>query len=409
VQQLDTSERDFHSGERRALLPYARVYIVVAGAILLLYSAVNPFFFGAADAIYFSELMVVSVVLLAGYFGVTFWPRYPELPAIDFAALLALAIVVIGDNVLLFDELNQLDPNRHANISISAVVVSAFAAVTFAGRQRWFLLWLGCHAAASSIVILTFETATVGRVYTILSYMTGATVMIFLNWALGRLHRTAFQLRRALDAERQRNEELLYNVLPQAAVERLKAGQVVADSFGDVSVIFIDVVGFSKLAKTVSPGHLIDMLNSFFGLADRCAGEAGVEKIKTIGDAFLAISGGNAPATNSAQTALAFSQAVIAGIAEVRAATGLEVQIRVGIHSGPVVGGVIGATRVSYDYWGETMNVASRIQGCAEPDGIAVSESTYLRTKGGTSFAAPEMVVLKGIGEMPVYRVVATG
>lgn len=87
-----------------------------------------------------------------------------------------------------------------------------------------------------------------------------------------------------------------------------------------------------------------------------------------------------------------------------REATGLPVHVRIGIHSGPVVGGVIGATRMAYDYWGETMNMASRIEGQAEPDGVAVSESTFLRTRRKEAFASPKLVTLKGVGEVPVYR-----
>src|SRR5205085_9446822 len=131
-------------------------------------------------------------------------------------------------------------------------------------------------------------------------------------------------------------------------------------SFSDVSVIFIDVIGFSALAKTISPGHLVDLLNAFFSLADRCAARSGVEKVKTIGDAYLAISGGNAPSRNSAEAALAFATALIEALPEVNAACGIEIAVRIGIHSGPVVGGVIGETRMAYDYWGETMNIASR-------------------------------------------------
>jgi class 3 adenylate cyclase len=130
-----------------------------------------------------------------------------------------------------------------------------------------------------------------------------------------------------------------------------------------------------------------------------------VEKVKTIGDAYLAVAGGNLAVGNSADAALAFAQAVIAGLDEVCEQAGLSINVRVGIHSGPVVGGVIGETRMAYDYWGETMNMASRIEGQAEPGGIAVSESTFLRTGRKELFALPQLVALKGVGEAPVYRV----
>ena len=228
--------------------------------------------------------------------------------------------------------------------------------------------------------------------------------MLLLNWSVGHAHRQSFVLSDALEAERAKTEELLFNVLPPAVAARLKAGQVVADSYPDVSVVFIDICGFSVLTRRISPGHLVELLNGFFLLADRCAAETGVEKVKTIGDAYLAISGGNAPASNSADAAIRFGEAVIAGLEDLRRRTGIDLHIRVGIHTGPVVGGVIGETRLAYDYWGETMNIASRIEGAAHPDGIAVSETTWLRGRGDRHFDLPQTLTLKGVGEMPVYR-----
>jgi len=146
------------------------------------------------------------------------------------------------------------------------------------------------------------------------------------------------------------------------------------------------------------------MLNALFNLADRCAHEHGVEKVKTIGDAYLAIAGGNVSAVNSEDAAIDFARSVIMGMEGVREITGLPIKVRIGIHSGPVVGGVIGATRMAYDYWGETMNMASRIEGQAEHDGVAVSESTYLRARNKAVFGTPEKVLLKGVGEASIYR-----
>ena len=400
----DEIERRFQHAERRARLPFVRIYAGVATAVILAYALANPFFFTIEDELRFMILLVPALLCLGGYFAATFWPGYLDRPMIDFAALLALAVLLMGDNILLFEELTGKDHARHASIAIDGLIVSAFAAIALTGNRRLFLAWLVLQTAAFIAMLLWFDATLEGRVYGLLSYATGAAVMLFINWALDRVHRTSFGLRLALDAERAKTEELLYNVLPEAAAQRLKDGQIVADSFSDASVVFIDVVGFSTLAKTVSPGHLVEVLNAFFSLADRCAAEHGVEKVKTIGDAYLAISGGNAPARNSADSALAFAGAVIEGLGEVRAAAGLDIEVRVGIHSGPVVGGVIGATRMAYDYWGETMNIASRIEGVAAPNGIAVSESTYLRARGTRDFEPAETVVLKGVGEMAVYR-----
>jgi adenylate cyclase len=399
----DTETR-FAIEERGARLPSVRIYTALAATAILAYAILNPFFFTLAEEARFMKLVVPAVVVLAAYFAATFWPRYPRHPAIDFLCLLILGLLVLGVNLLLYSEFQRLAPDRYSAVIFNPLIVTAFAAFALVGHTRWFLAWLGCHALLYGGVVILFETGVAGRLYGGVSYVSGAAAMLFLHWALDRAHRASFVLREALEGERARTEELLYNVLPPKVAQRLKDGEIVADSFSDASVIFIDVIGFSALAKSISPGHLVDLLNAFFSLADRCAARFGVEKVKTIGDAYLAISGGNAPSRNSAGAALAFANAVIDDLPDVKAECGIDLQIRIGIHSGAVVGGVIGATRMAYDYWGETMNIASRIESAAGVNGVAVSEATWMRVRGSGEFEPPETLVLKGVGEMAVYR-----
>lgn len=400
-------EARFQIAERGRRAIFVRIYAAIAIVMMLAYAVINPLFFNSGGEVSFSLLLGPALLVLAAYAALSWWPGYASSPIIDFACLLGFAILVTGSNLLIYGQVDQLDPTIHAAAGINRMVVSAFAAVVLAGQRRWFLSFAASHALFFTAVMAWVEPDAAGLTFALLSYAAGMAVVIFINAALERSHRSAFALGHALDGERARNEELLFNVLPPVAAQRLKDGLVVADSFSDASVVFIDVVGFSLLAKKVSPGHLIEVLNGFFSLADRCAAESGVEKVKTIGDAYLAISGGNAPAVNSADAAIRFGEAVIAGLPALREETGIDLHVRVGIHSGPVVGGVIGTSRMAYDYWGETMNIASRIEGAAQPDGIAVSEATMLRARGARRFAEPETMLLKGVGEMAVYRLEA--
>lgn len=403
-QNLET-ERRFRRSEREKLAPYVRAYAVIAALILLVYGTVNPLFFTQGDSATFSLLLGPTLLCLGAYFAVTRWSGYIDRPFIDFAFLLVLAILIALDNLLLFEELNMLDPHGHANIAINHLIVSAFAAVAMASQQGWFRLWLVFHAIIYAVIILLFEQTSAGRVYAAMSYATGAGVMLFLNWALGRALRRSFALGEELEGERAKTEELLFNVLPPAAARKIRAGQVVADSFSDASVVFVDIVNFTQLSKTISPGHLIDLLNTVFAAADRCADETGIEKIKTVGDAYIAISGGNIASENSAVQAITFAKQMLTAMPEIREQSGLAVFVRIGIHTGPVVGGVIGARRMAYDYWGETMNIASRMESVAEADQVAVSQSSFLRAKRAFDFHEPEELLLKGIGKVPVYRV----
>ena len=119
-----------------------------------------------------------------------------------------------------------------------------------------------------------------------------------------------FAANAALEVERAKTEELLYNVLPQEVAARLRAGEAVADSFSDLTVVFVDLAGFSTIAKRLSPGHLVKLLNGFFSAADRCAEQHGLEKVKTIGDAYLAVAGGMA-GSGDCKAAILFARELI--------------------------------------------------------------------------------------------------
>ena len=136
--------------------------------------------------------------------------------------------------------------------------------------------------------------ADISRVYTLTNFSTFFVFALYFNWDVDRRARKVFAANVALEAERAKTEELLYNVLPQEVAARLSAGEAVADSFSDLTAVFVDLAGFSTLAKRLSPGHLVKMLNTFFSAADRCAERHGLEKVKTIGDAYLAVIGGMA-------------------------------------------------------------------------------------------------------------------
>lgn len=397
-------ERRFVTGERLARVVHMRLFAAFLATMLIGYALVNPLYFSRDDELRFTLLLIPALAILAGYAAATAWRGYASRPMIDFACLLGVAFLIMAENALLFEEMQRAQVQLHASIAINGLIVMAFAAIAFAGQVRWFAAWLACHAAVYFGIMVVTEADIVPLIYATLAYVTSAAVMVLLNWSVGQAHRQSFILSDALEAERAKTEELLFNVLPPAVAARLKAGQVVADSYPDVSVVFIDICGFSDLSRRISPGHLVDLLNGFFLLADKCAADTGVEKVKTIGDAYLAISGGNNPAVNSADAAIRFGEAVIAGLPDLRTSTGIDLHIRVGIHTGPVVGGVIGETRMAYDYWGETMNIASRIEGAAKPDGIAVSETTWMRGRGDRHFELPQVLTLKGVGDMPVYR-----
>lgn len=401
------TEARYNVTARTLRTPFVRIYAVLIMLVALAYSIVNPLYLNPAENARLAFWLGLTLLLSGCYVAATFWKDYVRHPLIDFAALLMIGGMVARVNLVLFAHLVEINATLHAVGVINRLAITAFAAVTLAGRPRLFVAWLACDFLGWLGQVLPGQDHGAALAYAVLSYFSGALIMAAINLAVGRTSRSAFVLADSLDAERARNEELVLNMLPSAAVERIRSGQLVADSYSDASVIFIDMVGFSKLAKRISPGHLVELLNAFFNHADACAREFGVEKVKTVGDAYLAIAGGNVATGNSADAAIAFSSAVLKGVAELRRVAGVDdVGLRVGIHSGPVVGGVIGATRMAYDYWGDTVNIAARIEGIATVNGIAISESTWLRASDRSSFGPPSTIALKGVGDTCVFQTV---
>lgn len=397
-------EARFQAAGRRYRVPFVRGYGVLFMLVALAYSVANPLLLDQVANARVAVWLGLMTLVAGGYTAATFWDGYVKQPLVDFVALLLLMLLVVQVNQTLYDFLTQSANGLSAVMTINRLAVTAFAAVTLAGRPRLFLAWVGCDLLQWYGQTVSDGTFTAELVYALLSFISGRAVMVAINLAIGVSSRWAFALAEALEVERSKNEAMVHNMLPAAAVDKIRDGRMVADAYADVSVIFIDMVGFSKLAKRVSPGHLVELLNGFFNHADRCAAEHGVEKVKTIGDAYLAIAGGNVACGNSADVAIAFARAVLEGVDEIGRVAGVEVGLRIGIHSGPVVGGVIGATRMAYDYWGETMNIAARIESTAPVNGIAISESTWLRARDRADFGAPKSELLKGVGETCVFH-----
>lgn len=211
---------------------------------------------------------------------------------------------------------------------------------------------------------------------------------------------TALELTNAeLAHERQRADRLLHAVLPRTIAERLKSGpQVIADYHAAVTVLFVDMVGFTTFTSRNRPRDVVDLLDEIFACFDQLAVAAGVEKIKTIGDAWMAVAGLPEPrpdhATAAARLALDLRSAFVA-FADRR---GLPLELRVGMHSGPVVAGVIGRERPAFDLWGDTVNLASRMEALAEPGSIQLSAATAALLGDAFILVDRGPIDVKGIG-----------
>jgi adenylate cyclase len=399
----DETEAAFLRAERIERGQAIRALIIISAATLISYIFLNPMHFPPEGVISYSKAAGVMILVLAGFFLLTRSAIYLDKPWLDFPMFVLVAAGMKYLALVLADLAPITGIPPHAMAAIQMAILVIFASVGFSGTFKLFAIWATIVLGLFALWLLTRPAIPdITRMYTLTNFTTFYVFSLYFNWDIERRARKVFAAQRALEAERKKTEELLFNVLPQEVAARLRAGQAVADSFSDLTVVFVDLVGFSRLAKRLSPGHLVKMLNLYFSAADSCAERHGLEKVKTIGDAYLAVAGGMASGGSGSGEALQFARDLIARVDEFELESGVPLQVRIGIHTGPAVGGVIGSNRLAYDYWGDTLNIASRLQGVAPLNGIAVSESTYLQTHMAQDYA-PQKVVLKGIGETDAY------
>ncbi|MDQ2694301.1 MAG: ion transporter [Pseudomonadota bacterium] len=209
---------------------------------------------------------------------------------------------------------------------------------------------------------------------------------------------------RQLEAEKARSERLLLNVLPALVAQRLKArDSIIADSFPEASVLFGDLVGFTRLSSQVSPEALVAVLDDVFSRFDRLAEQYGVEKIKTIGDAYMVVAGIPEPRPDHAEVLANMALDMLAELAASNRDRGWTLDIRIGIHSGPIVAGVIGRKKFIYDLWGDTVNTASRMESHGLPGRIQATEEVYRRLRDTFVFEPRGVIEVKGKGEMKTW------
>ncbi len=237
-------------------------------------------------------------------------------------------------------------------------------------------------------------------------FVTFATVltMSWVAYAAERSRREAWAAAQALDAEKRLSERLLLNVLPPGIAARMRAGEtLIADSHDEATVVFADIANFTPLSATMPPEALVEILDEIFAGFDRIAAARDLEKIKTIGDAYMMAAGlplGRSPDPAHALDAALEMRSFLAGVAEAR---GAGIAMRAGVHVGPVVAGVIGRAKFVYDLWGDSVNVASRMESTAPVGAIQVTQAVRDRLAGAFRFTERGEIEVKGKGRMRTW------
>lgn len=280
-----------------------------------------------------------------------------------------------------------------------AFLVPAYALLALGPRRAtpWFFAFLATLLLAVAIDPL------VGGLFAPPSY---AVQLIFYAQGIGAPLTVTFLLLRYVDIRRRnaeaRSEELLTNAIPSSIATRLKHGEDrIAESYPATTIVFADIVGFTPWAQRTDPTRVVALLDDLFSRFDALAAERGVEKIKTVGDAYMAAAGAPQARADHAEAALGFGRAILAEVDGWRKANDLDLQVRVGLASGAVVGGVIGRRRIVFDLWGDAVNAAARMESSGVPGRIHLAASTR-ELLGGDGFEERQVDV-KGLGTMRTY------
>ena len=282
-------------------------------------------------------------------------------------------------------------------------------ALVFFGLIAVVLLGLGIYLAARRIagpILDVSETAikiAAGDLYQTAPIRTEDEIGVLA----GNFNIMTSRLRDSLedlDKERKRSDALLLNVLPEAIADRIKNGEEqIVDRFSEVSVLFADITGFTEFAAQASPEELLNMLNSVFTAFDELSAERNLEKIKTIGDAYMVVAGIPVERPDHAEAMADLAMAMQHSFEALQIESNQNLKLRVGINIGPVVAGIVGTTKFLYDTWGDTVNTAARMQSHGIPGEIQVTEPAFRRLRKDYVFHTRGEIEVKGKGPMQVY------
>jgi guanylate cyclase len=343
------------------------------------------------------------------------WAVAIGMPLVSAANLFVLArtrnferyVVVLVLMVLAFGAFVEIGLGGLAGSSANLVfsfLAPVYAILGLGPRRatRWFVAY-----ALVVVAVILLDPLVSSRVepqpYGSRLLFYGMNLIIPLGFIFALLRYTDIRRREA----EARVDDLLSNAIPRPIAARLKRGETrIAESYPETTVLFADLVDFTPWTRETPPSRVVEVLDVLFSTFDELAAAHGVEKVKTIGDAYMAVAGAPEPRADHAQAAAALARDMLVAAATLRGELGVPMQLRIGLASGPVMGGVIGRRRILFDLWGDTVNIASRMQASGLPDRIQVAPATRELLGQGVSFEERGMVDVKGVGPMTTFLLV---
>jgi guanylate cyclase len=380
----EPTESDSRRGKRRIVVGY-----FVLGGVTRLFAAAAQFSEGSAVAWVDVVASVTGLALLA-----VLWRKPAWLYGIVNVALLGVLIEVLAATVML----GGFVPSEMIILFGILSVIGALIVLRLRDAVLWAIAFVATAILGAVLpnVIEPLEVVE-GTDGGIATTMIGVTVFLFLGMAYFVRQRNRFQAQ---------SDDLLHNILPEEIARRLKADSgMIADDYEHASVLFADVVDFTPMSAQLSPPELVGLLNSVFTTFDAFVEELGLEKIKTVGDAYMVASGVPRPRPDHAH-AIADLALRIRDHTARHTFEGQTLSIRIGINSGPVVAGIVGTHKFAYDLWGDVVNTASRMEAGGIPGAIQMTSATHELIRDAFECEPRGVITVKGKGEMHTYLLV---
>ncbi len=371
---------------------------------LILFIAVNSSF-AVVDAWLFPEDLMRLLLLrlglanavLVALLALSFVPRLTRRIAPFFYAATCLYVIFYA----FFCEIAHAPP-----LYISGVVMLFFGVYTIAPLRYAEAVMLGWSATAVFLgLIAVLGLLNLEELIVLAGEMMAVNnIGMFTLYRLERLRRQEYLNLNQIAAERTRYHDLLVRILPASIAERMRGGeQHISDRFDEASVLFADIAGFTSLSAKLQPEEVLSLLERAFAEFDTLVEKHGLEKIKTVGDAYLVAAGLPEPRADHAEAIADFALDLQRKAPQIPTPDGGNLAVRIGFHSGPLIAGVIGESRFLYDMWGDTVNVASRMESLGEAGKIQVSDEARERLKEKFDLEPRGIVSVKGRGEMQTW------
>jgi class 3 adenylate cyclase len=352
----------------------------------------------------------IRYVIVCPIFALVIGASYSSLLWKRMQQIIFLGVLAAG-----FGIVSMIAVSRQAEIGyrfyITGLILVAMWSYGFTRLRFWYA------TGANVLIMAAYELVAVGPEQYLASqegitmflihnyfFVSANIIGMFTSYVLESYTRRDFMQKRFLEAEHEKSEKLLLNILPRKIAAALKEkGQIIADDFQETSVLFADIVNFTKLSAPLPPQKVVELLNSLFSQFDTLADKYGVEKIKTIGDCYMVAAGVPEPRSNHAHVLASLALDMLEHMQEQRFLNRLYLDLRIGINSGPLVAGIIGRRKFIYDLWGDTVNTASRMESHGSSGRIQISRSTYELLKEDFLCEAKGEIFVKGKGKMEVW------